>query len=124
MNRPANDEQRAAPEPLLNRDAICIHLQPIENAMRGFGINIAQQPGRDARANCQVDRVELGLVFSPTVSALYVERHEIDRSYLDPKTALFWCAACNSRLWVVHADAATAMTPWFPANALQARTTA
>lgn len=121
VNRPVYEERSASP---LNREAICIHLQPIERAMLGFGIPIAHQPGRDAQANCQVDRVELALVFDPTVSALYVERHDIDRSYLDPKSALFWCATCNSRLWVVHADAATANTPWFPENALHARTSA
>ena len=122
----ASDQQPAAHKssPLVNQDAICLHLQPIESVMRGCGINIAQQAGRDARANCQVDLVELGLVFSPTIETLYVERHDIDRSYHDPKTALFWCAACNSSLWVVHADAATEKTPWFPENASYARSNA
>ena len=122
----ASDQQPAAHKssPLVNQDAICLHLQPIESVMRGFNINIAQQAGRDARANCQVDLVELGLVFSPTIESLYVERHDIDRSCHDPKTALFWCAACNSSLWVVHADAATEKTPWFPENASYASSNA
>jgi hypothetical protein len=113
-----------AASPPLSRDALCAHLQPIETAMRGFGISITQPAGQDSQAHCQIDRVELALVFGPTVAALYAERHDIDRSYLDPKTALFWCEACNSRLWVVHGDTATSQTPWFPENAIAARTAA
>ena len=116
-----NHPQFVAPELPLNRDALCVHLQPIERAMRGFGIHITQPQGRDPQAHCQIDGVELELVFGPTVAALYVERHDIDRSYLDPKTALLWCAACNSHLWVVHADAATETTPWFPNKLLHSR---
>ena len=124
LNERLQHEAAVAPELPLGSDAICIHVQPIERLMRGVGIRITQPSGRDAQAYCQVDRAELALVFGTGIAELYRERHDIDRSYLDPKTALFWCAACNSRLWVVHADAATDQTPWFPENALAARTNA
>lgn len=122
LNEQLQYEASVAPALPLSSEAICIHLQPIERLMRGVGIRITKALGRDTQAYCQVDRVALASVFGPTIAALYVERHDIDRSYLDPKTALFWCATCNSRLWAVHADAATEKTPWFPENALHART--
>jgi hypothetical protein len=124
LNERLQHEAAVAPELPLGSDAICIHVQPIERLMRGVGIRITQPLGLDAQAHCQVDRAELALVFGTGIAEVYRERHDIDRSYLDPKTALFWCAACNSRLWVVHADAATDQTPRFPENALAARTNA
>jgi hypothetical protein len=121
LNERLQYEASIAPALPLGSNAICIHLQPIEHAIRAVGIGISQPLGRDVQAYCLVDRVELSFAFGPTIAALYVERHDIDRSYLDPKTALFWCAACNARLWVVHAEAATQQTPWFPASASQAQ---
>ena len=107
---------------LVNSDAICIHLQPIERAMRNFDVDIAQQPGRDTCADCPVNRTELASIVGAVASALYVERQDMNRSNFDPKTALFWCPGCNSRLWVVHADAAIEQTPWFPEHILQPHT--
>ena len=124
LNERLHYEASVAPALPLNTDPICVHLQPIESAMRRFGIHLAQPKHRDPQADCQIDRVELELDYGPTVAALYVERHDIDRSYLDPKTALLWCAACNSRLWVVHADAATETTPWFPKKLLRSSVSA
>lgn len=108
---PAHSEQPVALQP---RDALCSHLLPIALTMRNEGVQITHQPGRDIQANCQVDSVKLALMFGPTTASLYVERHDIDRSYHDPKTALLWRAVCDSRSRVVHADAATEITPWFP----------
>ena len=100
---PAHSEQPAALQP---RDTLCSHSQPIKLAMQNDGVQITHQPGSDVQANCQADSVKLALMFGPTTASPYVERHDIDRSYHDPKTALLCCAACNSRLSVVHADTA------------------
>jgi hypothetical protein len=113
-----NRSQFVQPTQRLDRDVLCVHLQPIESAMRAFGINTSQSRGYGPQANCQIDRAALQREFGPTVAALYVERHDIDRSYLDPKTALLYCATCNSQLWVAHADAAIETTPWFPNTSL------
>lgn len=109
-----NHPQSASPALPVNRDTLCVHLQPIEIAMRASGIHTPQLRGCGPQANCQIDHVALKRDFGPTVAALYVERHDIDRSYLDPKSALLHCVACNSTLWVVHAEAASETTPWFP----------
>ena len=94
---------------------LCPHLQPIEQAMRMSGVAVRLQYGH-LEAHCRIDLPRFGQRFGPSMANLYVERHEIDRSVLDPKTALFWCAACASRLYVVHPEQALVQTPCFPST--------
>lgn len=92
----------------------CRHLHPIEHAMRLDGLEMRRENVGRLNANCCIDFPKLDGIFGSAVAALYVERHEIDRSYLDPKSALFWCDACQCRLAVVHPEEAGPATPWFP----------
>ena len=91
----------------------CIHLQPFVRVMRSAGIEVHPRYDVQAKATCRINHAEFRRVFGPTAATFYVERHNIDRSYLDPKTALFWCAACRSSLGVVHPEEAVPQTPWF-----------
>lgn len=94
----------------------CVHLQSVEQAMRIAGVAVRADYQQNAKANCRINLPEISRQFGGAIAAMYEERHEIDRSYLDPKTALFWCATCQSRLSVVHEEAMTPQTPWFPAS--------
>ena len=96
------------------REWLCEHLLPVEQMLLNDGVQVTHKLWQDRTALCQVDLPRLTQRFGPIIAALYAERHEIDRSYLDPKSALFWCGTCRSQLRVVHSDSATESTPWFP----------
>lgn len=96
--------------------ATCIHLQPMERAMRSAGITVRPSYNTGVTAQCCIEPDAVVAQFGATAMALYAERHDIDRSIHDPKSALFWCQACNSQLWVVHPEEAAPQTPWFPAG--------
>jgi hypothetical protein len=113
-------QQNLNPHAMPPREWLCEHLLPVEQMLRNDGIEVTCKRWQDRTAVCQVDLPRLTQRFGPIIAALYAERHEIDRSYLDPKSALFWCAACGSQLRVVHRDSATESTPWFPKNTQQA----
>lgn len=95
----------------------CSHLQPLKLAMQAGHIEMQPENLIHVRANCRIHLKEVGRRFGPAVAALYEERHFIDRSYHDPKSAFFWCDACQARLSVVHPEEASDGTPWFPAPA-------
>lgn len=94
--------------------ATCVHLQPMERKMRAAGIVVRLLHGPAVQADCQIHLRQLTQEYGTEAAALYVERHDIDRSYHDPKTAMFWCPACQSNLGVVHPEEAGAATRWFP----------
>lgn len=93
---------RSPPAALQARDKLCCHPQRVEKMLRNDGVQITHKPWQDVCALCQVDRDRLAQIFGPAVVALYAERHDIDRSYLDPKSALCWCAACSLQLRMRH----------------------
>lgn len=95
--------------------ASCVHLAPIEEAMRADGIQMRVSRPLFVSADCRISQPQLLDEFGADIAALYAERHDIDRSYLDPKTAFFHCQPCHSTLMVVHPDEAREQTPWFPA---------
>ena len=95
--------------------ASCAHLAPIEQAMRADGIQMRDSRPQFVSADCRISQPHLIDEFGADIAALYDERHDIDRSYLDPKTAFFHCQPCRSTLIVVHPDEAREQTPWFPA---------
>ena len=97
--------------------ATCVHLRVVERNMRDSGIDVRLDYGMHSKALCRIDHAAFARLFGGDIAALYEERHEIDRSYLDPKSALFWCPTCQSRLTVVHPEAANAHTRWFPSSA-------
>lgn len=92
----------------------CSHLQPLKLAMQSGNIEMQPENLVHTRANCRINLKEVARRFGPAIAALYEERHFIDRSFHDPKSAYFWCDACRSRLSVVHPEEARAATPWFP----------
>ena len=92
----------------------CVHLRGAEHAMREAGIFVRLLHGPVASADCRIDLPRFTQQFGDAASALYEERHDIDRSYHDPKTAMFHCRACNAHLMVVHPEEAAYDTPLFP----------
>jgi hypothetical protein len=101
--------------------AECSHLQPLRQGMQSAGIEMQPENLIHARANCRVNLKEVARRFGPATANLYEERHFIDRSYHDPKSAYFWCGTCQARLTVVHPENACAATPWFPVAGEQPR---
>ena len=95
--------------------ASCAHLKPVELAMRAEGIPVRVSRQLYVSADCRISQPQLLEEFGADIAARYDERHEIDRSYLDPKTAFFYCQSCQSTLMVVHPEEAREQTPWFPA---------
>ncbi len=92
----------------------CSHLQPLKLGMRSGNIEMRPAHRIHTQANCRINLKEVARRYGPAVAALYEERHFIDRSFHEPKSAYFWCAACGARLGVVHLDEACDATPWFP----------
>lgn len=113
FNRPAQ-EPAPGPADYPPGAAACGHLQPLKLAMQSCGISTQPENLIHTRANCRINLKEVGRRFGPAVAALYEERHFIDRSWHDPKSAYFWCEPCQARLSVVHPEEACAATPWFP----------
>jgi len=99
-----------------NRLATCLHLQPIEQAMRRAGIDVRLVIGSNVRADCCVDPVALGQRFVLPPSVEYAELPMYDRSLVDPPVAVVRCTACRSMIDVVHERRARVVTPWFPAT--------
>ena len=95
----------------------CSHLRSIERSMRDSGVAVSLDYSVHAKAQCRINHLGFTRVFGAAIAALYEERHEIDRSYLDPKSAMFWCPECQSRLTVIHPETAHAQTRWFPSSA-------
>lgn len=93
----------------------CVHLAPIESAMRATGVRVqAGSPGA-AVAQCCIDMEALAQKFSVPVSVKYQELYSPDRSGQDPPHATLYCETCQSRLWLVHTGEASPGTPLFPA---------
>lgn len=93
---------------------VCAHLRPVEQLMRRSGYPLRMHGPLHLRAECRVDPVRFAreVEVGPTVQ--YVEMPFKDRSMLDPDIAFITCNECSSGIEVVHADSATAETPWFP----------
>lgn len=111
-----NDDQIAYNEDR-NKLVTCVHVQPIERAMRAGDIQIKRLQGMDVRANCQIDRVELRRRFALPDTVHYTEAVIDQRSEHDPASAWIACMVCRSIIDAVHRDQATPDTPVFPAPA-------
>jgi hypothetical protein len=96
--------------------ACCVHLAPIESAMRAGGVRVEPGGVSAAAADCCIDMEALAQRFSPPESVSYQEVYSPDRSGLDPPHATLYCSACQSRLWLVHVGEARSETPTFPAR--------
>jgi len=95
----------------------CVHLQPIERAMREAGIEVRYVAGLHVGAKCCIDSVALQHRFAPPESVQYIEAVVDQRSYWDPLSAWITCAACRSCIDTVYRTDAMPQTPLFPAPA-------
>ncbi len=110
-----------------NRDtlAACVHLQPIERAMRMAGLDVRllgiSEWGPGVKAACRINQAELIRVFALPASIYYREGYQPERSQWDNPRADIFCAEClktdRSRcdILVLHPDECGADTPWFSA---------
>jgi hypothetical protein len=83
--------------------ATCIHLQPLERAIRKAGIAVRLDSDVSVVAKCRVDAVALerrGLLADP---AYYDEYFQTERSREDNPTAALRCHACKApKIYVLH----------------------
>lgn len=92
----------------------CVHLAPIEAAMRAAGLRVRLDAAGSARAECRIDAQTLAQRFALPDCVKYEELIAYDRSVEDPPQARVLCTACASRIWVVHPREASPNTPVFP----------
>jgi hypothetical protein len=104
--------------------ASCVHLRPIERAMRRAGMRL-QLAGRHSHepavsAKCRINEAELRRVFALPPSVYYKEQYQPERSHWDNPRADIYCAEClvkdreRSSIGVLHPDECRQETPWFP----------
>ena len=112
----------------LNMTVSCIHLAPIEKAMRMAGIEVKHQAENIyrpiVRANCRVNALELKRVFGLSDDVFYKEGYSPERYEFDHPRADIFCLEClksdraRSTIGVIHPDECGPNTPWFPASSL------
>jgi hypothetical protein len=108
-----------------NATATCIHLQPIEHAIRLTGVEPylftnAWEPDAAAlphiRVDCRINESELKRQFILPESVSYQEGYQPERSEHDNPWATLSCGACQSAIDLVHPEWPHAETKWFPAE--------
>lgn len=126
---PAGHIGRSAAQNAYDEDpsalAACVHLQPIEHAMRTTGVPvrllIPSGYSPVVMAACRVNETQLRRVFDLPESIYYAERYQPERSEWDNPRADIICAEClesdtsRSGIQVLHPDECREDTPWFPA---------
>ena len=99
-----------------NRLATCVHLRPIEQAVRRAGIAARLYREHDVVATCRIDLPRLEQVVSVAPPIRYAEFFQADRAENDLPTAFLICDEHKSILYTTHPAAAGADTaPWMPA---------
>lgn len=103
----------------------CVHLAPIERAMRAAGLKIRLdkylEHGPSVAVTCRINVPELQRVFALPMSIYYRECYQPERSSLDNPRADIFCGGClesdRSRcdIQVLHPEECQPDTPWFPA---------
>lgn len=109
----------------LNATATCVHLQPIERAMRLAGLDVKlRQPNPFLpviSAACRINEPELRRRFALPPSVYYKEGYQPDRSEFDNPRADIFCGEClvadrsRADILTLHPDECRPDTPWFPA---------
>ena len=97
-----------------NATNVCEHLYPIERLMRITKFDLRYVYPLRISANCLVDQDGFDLAVRPPECVAYLEPHFMERSHLDPRSAMIMCRTCNSIIDVVHRDSANPDTPTFP----------
>ncbi len=108
-----NDAQIAYDQDL-NKTATCIHLTPIERAMREAALDVRLLTGANVKSPCLIDEPQLARKFAPLMPVRYIEFMSGERSIEDAPHAALTCAVCGSTISVLHRAEATLHTPLFP----------
>jgi hypothetical protein len=119
-----NDAAQSAYRENSNATATCVHLQPVERAMRHAGLDVrlleASEYRPAIRAACRINEGALRQAFSLPDSISYREGYEPERYAFDNPRADLVCAIClqsnrtRCDILVLHPDEWRTDTPWFP----------
>jgi len=107
-----------------NATATCIHLQPIERAMRMAGLDVQlleiSPHAPTVKATCRINEPAFQRMFAPPAWIYYSEGYQPERSEHDNPRADITCGEClrsdraRSDILVLHPDESRENTPWFP----------
>lgn len=103
----------------LDPDAVatCVHLAPIERAMRRHGIAVRLLYNDNVHAPCTIDEAELKRQFGMAAPAWYGLVPQYDRGgYEEPPAAMIRCDAHGAIIHCVEAGMAKPETPRFPVS--------
>lgn len=92
----------------------CVHLQPVEAAMRGAGLHLRLMGPSWLSAPCRIDEDALRAKFDLPASVTYVEAFLGGRAVEDDPVGYIQCRACQSSIGTMHPREARADTPVFP----------
>ena len=80
----------------------CVHLAPLERAMRAAGVRVRLSGAGRADALAVTEEGAVRAMLSLPASVVYEELSAYDRSAEDPPVARWRCDPCNTLIWVVH----------------------
>ena len=111
-----SDEQIAYDRDPAARET-CIHLAPIEGAMREAGLQVRYGwAPHQVNARCRIDEAALIATFAPALSVAYEEFYASERAREDLPMAHIRCLEHASGISVRHPEEAGVDAPWFPAS--------
>jgi hypothetical protein len=99
--------------------ATCVHLQPVERAIRQAGMQPrlvmagwrSPVPLPEIQADCTLDEDQLKRQLTLDPSVHFREDFQPERSATDNPFAELWCQECHSRIHLVHSKYAASTTP-------------
>ena len=94
--------------------ATCEHLQPIERAMRGQGIDVRLFKAQDVSAMCHIDFPALQQLLNAAPPVHYTAYYQGSYDAYDRPTAFLICEEHRSMIHTVHPDLAGQNAPRFP----------
>ena len=92
----------------------CVHLRPIELAMRQAGINMRPITSVTVIAECRINLPEVKKDHPVAPPIYYVEDYQGERAAQDFPVAFFTCKSCYAAISVLHPDQSRADTKWYP----------
>lgn len=93
--------------------ATCIHLRPIEQAMRAAGIDVRLFKEEQVTAHCHIDLPRLRQTFPLSASIRYAEFFAGDPESHERPTAFLICDDHKSMIHTVHPDSPAPIFPAF-----------
>ena len=94
--------------------AACVHLQPVEAAMRRAHLDLRLVAPLWLSAPCRIDEAALRAQFDLPASVTYVEAYLGGRAAEDDPVGYILCRACQSQIGTVHPREARSQTSVFP----------